>query len=377
MKNSNEVEVYSTRLPPTLPVVAQTIDTLAAMSVRQRRFLVSHADRVKLELVRERDEKTLDAGTWTLNGFNLSSEDAVDLIRASPDSLSNLSYIGHKDTQSLWTRLTTWLRLTNPKTSGISVADDLAFALSVAEVVECTGHTLAATAYALSAQSPRIGKPLRRSLAFELTSSRHRGRSHSMYLTLDITHAAQRAASERTTNTLKIDSSLYVHDSLFLGGVRGVAINVSGTPTDDLPEADIDTAELRNVLSRKGTFVASSVSDSVLDKYKSVDSERVATIAMVSCTRLANAANAALSSFLDSEYRQAEAVRMQKRRVERERAIEAAREAEEEAAAAEAEAREAEEAAAREAEAEAMAEGLYDPRFGSGTSHRVAYASRR
>lgn len=318
------------------------------MSVKQRLFLVQHADRVKLELVRERNDKTLDVGAWVLNGFQLSSEDAVDLIRASPDSLSNLQFVGHKDTASLWTRLTTWLRLTDPKAAGLSVADDLAFALSVGEVVEVTGHTLAAAAYALSAQAPKIGTPLRRSLAFELTSSRHRGRTHSMYLVLGVTHAAQRAASDRTAKTLKLDCSLYVHTPLMLGGMSGVAVNTSGTPVDDLPEASIDTAELRSVLSRKGTFVASSVSDFVLDSSKVVDSERVAMIALTACSRLTKAANAALSSFLDSEYRTAENARKEKRLVERERAIEAARRAAEEAA------RELQEEAAAEARAAAQ-----------------------
>jgi hypothetical protein len=215
----------------------------------------------------------------------------------------------------------------------------------VAEVVEITGHALAATAYALSAQAPKIGKPLKRSLAFELTSSRHRGTSHSMYLTLDIEHAAQRAASNRTTNTLQLDCSLYVHEPLFLGGMSGVAVNTSGTPVDDLPEAEIDTDELRSVLSRKGTFVASSTSNFVLDNSKAVDSERVAAIALAACGRLTTAANAALSCFLDSEYRRAESVRAAKRRAEREAAIEAAREA----------AEEAEQAAAEQAAAERAA----------------------
>lgn len=315
------LEVFQSPLPPTLPVVKKTIDALAAMATQQRVFLSGHADRVKLELVKERDEATLKPGSWVLNGFSLTDEDAVDLIRQSPDALSNLMFTAHPDTTSLWARLTSWLRMGNTSVSGMSVSDDLAFALSVTEVVEITGHTLAAVSYAVSAQTPKIGSPLERSLAFELVSSRHRGNSHSMYLCLNVEHTAQRAASQRTARTLTIASRLYVHTPQLLNGLRGVAVSTSGTHVDDLPTSDIDSGELTALLARKGTFVASTSSDFVLDDSRKMDSGRVATVALASCTRLSKAANAALSGFFDSEYKQQETARAVRRQQAREDAI--------------------------------------------------------
>ena len=323
-------EVYQTPLPPTMPVVKSTIDTLVELAVKQRLFLSAHADKLKVELVKERLDVTLSEGAWFLNGFSLSDEDAIDLVRASPDTLSNLFYANHKDTTSIWTKLTSWLRFGSDKSrvSGINVADDLAFGLAVCEVVEISGHVLAGVSYAMTAQAPTIGKPLRRKLAFELTSSKHRGRSHSMYLLMDITHAAQRTASHRTSATLKVDLSLYIYDPLLLGGLTGVAVNVSGTTTDDLPTADIDQAELTSLLAKKGTFVSSAVSDFVLDAGLEVSPQRAATVTLVACERVVNAANTALTSFFKDEYERQEALRATKRREKLEREVEAQRQRE-------------------------------------------------
>ena len=96
-------EVYQTPLPPTMPVVKSTIDTLVELAVKQRLFLL-RAGKLKVELVKERLDITLSEGAWFLNGFSLSDEDAIDLVRASPDTLS-LFYANHKDTTSIWTNL--------------------------------------------------------------------------------------------------------------------------------------------------------------------------------------------------------------------------------------------------------------------------------
>ena len=308
------IDFFKSPLPATLPVVKTTIDSLASSAIKQRLFLASHADLVKSELVKERNAASLRTGSWTLNGFALSDEDAVDLIRASPDTLSSLRYVAHDDSTGLWAKLTSWLKFKeNRRTSGMSVVDDLGFALAVCEVVEVVGHTLAAVANAMSAQSPSIGRPLERSLAFELRSSQHRGQTHSVYLVLEVVHAAQRVATGTTTKTLKVDSTLYVHRPWLLGGLRGVAVNTSGIAVSDLPSTDVDERELRSILSKRGTFVASSVSDFVLDNDVTVTSERVATIAMASTSRLVHAANSALSSFLSSQTQRQETARVERR----------------------------------------------------------------
>jgi hypothetical protein len=335
-------EVYQTPLPPTMPAVKKTIDTLVELAVKQRMFLSSHADKLKIELVKERIDSTLSQGAWYLNGFSLTDEDAIDLVRASPDTLSNLMYTNYKDTPSLWAKLTSWLRF-GAKDSGLdgmNVADDLAFGLAVCEVVEVAGHVLAGVSYAMSAQAPSIGKPLKRNLAFELVSSAHRGRSHSMYLLMGLKHAAQRTASGRTSGTLKVDLSLYIYAPLLLGGLTGVAVNVSGTRTDDLPEVDdFDQDELNNLLAKKGTFVASAVSDFVLDASLEVSSNRASIVTLIACERLVNAANTALTSYFQDEYTRQEEARAQTRRQKLEMELEEERRREIERLEAEAEAR--------------------------------------
>jgi hypothetical protein len=313
-----------------MPVVKSTIDTLVELAVNQRLFLSSHADKLKLELVKERLDTSLAQGAWYLNGFSLSDEDAIDLVRSSPDTLSNLLYTNYKDTTSIWAKLTSWLRFGSKESqvTGINVADDLAFGLAVCEVVEIAGHVLAGVSYAMTAQAPSVGTPLRRKLAFELVSSKHRGRSHSMYLLMDLTHAARRTASNRTSATLKVDLSLYIYQPLLLGGLTGVAVNLSGTSTDDLPTADIDQAELTSMLAKKGTFVSSAVSDFVLDAGLEVTSERASTVTLVACERVVNAANSALTSFFQDEYQRQETMRAVKRREQLEQEIEAQRERE-------------------------------------------------
>jgi hypothetical protein len=336
----DQVEFYSSSLPPTLPVVRKTIDTLVDLAVKQRLFLAEHADKLKIELVKERLDPSLANGAWHLNGFSLSDEDAIDFVRSSPDSLSSLSYTNYKDTTSIWSKLTKWLNFDEKqtRTNGINVADDIAFALAVCEVVEVAGHVLAGVSYAMSSQQPKIGSPLKRQLAFELVSSRHRGRSHSMYLVADLQHAAQRTASSRTSATLKVDLCLYIYTPLYLGGLSGVAINVSGEKADDLPSADIDSDELLSVLAKRGTFVASAVSDFVLDSTLQVTSDRAATVTLVACNRLIKSANTALTTFFNDEYICNEAERSAKREEARIMAKQEALELEAERAKAEADA---------------------------------------
>ena len=149
-----------------------------------------------------------------------------------------------------------------------------------------------------------------------------------MYLLLDLKHAAQRTASNRTSATLKVDLSLYIYVPLLLGGLTGVAVNLSGNKTDDLPTADIDQEELTSLLAKKGTFVSSAVSDFVLDAGLEVSPQRAATVTLVACERVVNAANTALTSFFKDEYERQESLRAIRRREKLEREIEEQRERE-------------------------------------------------
>ena len=309
-------DVYKTALPPTLPVVKATVDSLVALAVKQRIFISQHADKVKLELMKERVDSSVATGAWYLNGFSFSDEDAIDFVRQCPDSLSNLTYASYDDGTSLWSRITSWLKFGKKadETGVLSVVDDMAYVLTVAETIEVAGHALGVVSYAISQQMPQIGKALRRELAFELASSSHRGRTHSLYLMVSVTHAAQRMSSNRSSNTLKLDLSLFIYEPLLLGGLTGVAVNISGTKVDDVPTTDVDQHELRSLLAKKGTFVASATSDFLLDSALQVSSDRAATIVSVAVDKLTSAANRALTSFFDDESSGLEAERVRRRR---------------------------------------------------------------
>lgn len=337
---TTDEDVFEASLPPTLPVVSATIDHISTVAAKQRVFIAQHADKIKLELVKERNDPSTAVGEWALCGFALAEEDAVDFVRQSPDSLSNMTYVAYKDT-SLWTKLTSWLQFGNAERgspNALNLADDLGFVLAVAECIEVCGHVLGIVSHALTVQAPRVGKPLRRQLAFELTKSTHRGSSHSMYMMANVTHETQNAASSRKVSTLKVDLALYIYEPRFLGGVTGVAVNVSGTRSDDVPTADVEAAEIRRILAKRGTFVSSAVSDFVLDPRENTTSERASKITVLSSEKLINAANAALGAFFDVEVEQLSAYREQvraraaeeKARLEREAEAAAAAEAERE-----------------------------------------------
>lgn len=299
---TGDAEVYNEVLPPSMPVVRETIDSLAKLAVSQRVFIVDHVTKVKLELLKE--EPTPEkSGAWFLNGFALEDEDAVDFVRACPDALSNLTFVPFDGQATLWTRISSWLSF-DPSSSqkrNLNVVDDLGYVLTIAEVVEIAGHLLAAVSYAMAEAVPKPGSPTRRELAFELASSGHRGSSHAVYLISDIVHSAERIASRSDAASLRVASTLFIYKPLLLGGLTGVAVNVSGAAVDDLPVADVDRDELRDLLSKKGRFVSSSTSDFVLDPSMPVTPQRAATVAVSSCQKLVDGANRALSSFFANE----------------------------------------------------------------------------
>lgn len=366
---------YRPSLPPSLPVVSETIDGLLSVSAKQRVFIANHADKLRLELDEElassstatlafangADFDSFDddalvggmsppEGEWRLNGFSLSDTAVLDLVRASPDLLSNLEYAAFTES-GLLARISKFFRFgrsaKKEERNALNIADDLAYVLTPAEVVEISGHLLSLVSHALSSQSPKIGKPLVREVAFELTNSRHRGHTHSMYLLALVRHERQNAASNRKANTLHIGLSLYLHTPNLLGGSTGVAVNVSGNgDVDDMPTADVDAGELQRVLAKKGVFCSRSGSDFVIRQDLAVTSERASRVAVVATERLVEASNDSLTAFFEKESSQFAS----ERAMERKRLEEELREAKREAAEAEkmAELREAREELRRE-----------------------------
>ena len=136
-----------------------------------------------------------------------------------------------------------------------------------------------------------------------------------MYLIADLLHESQRIGHARTANTLRVASSLYIYEPLVLGGVQGVGVNISGDVVRDVPTADVDSGELKNLLSSKGHFVASATSDFVLDPELAISSERAAKIACSSADKLVSNSNASLASFFENETAALEADRAERRRM--------------------------------------------------------------
>ena len=310
---------YRPSLPPSLPVVTATVDGLLSVASKQRLFIANHADKLRLELDEEMAAEAstsalaskLDRveargvappeGEWRLNGFSIDDASVLDLVRASPDTLSNLEYVMYTKT-GLLAKLAKFFKFGTSKEerTALNVADDLAYVLTVAEVVEISGHVLSMVSHALSSQSPKIGKPLVREVAFELTNSRHRGSEHSMYLLATMKHERQNAASKRKANTLNIDLSLYLHTPDILGST-GVAVNVSGDDADDIPSADVDAGELQRVLSKRGIFCSRSSSNFVVRQDIRVTSERAARVATVTTERLVDASNDSITAYFENE----------------------------------------------------------------------------
>lgn len=319
-RDSRSASFFRASLPPSLPIVEKTIESLVAVSAKQRLFIARHADRLKLEQEQElaatstaaavaSGVDSIDAppivppeGEWRLNGFSMSDRSVLDFVRACPDSLSNLEYHAYTKT-GLLTKIARFFKLGSRKEerTALNVADDLAYVLSVAEVVEINGHVLALASHALSSQSPKLGKPLKREVAFELSNSKHRGDAHGMYLLATVRHEQQNAAANRLANTLHLGLSLYLHKPGSLGVSTGVAVNVSGETTDDLPSVDVDPGELKRILANKGVFCASASSDFVLKASLPMTSERAAKVATVAVERLVDASNDAITAFFEQE----------------------------------------------------------------------------
>ena len=348
-KDKGQRSFFRATLPPSLPIVDTTVESLIKVSAKQRLFIAKHTDRLKLEQEEELAASaatsaiaagldTIDAppiappeGEWRLNGFSMSDMSVLDLVRASPDSLSNLEFMVFRKT-GLLAKISKFFKFGSSKEerTALNVADDLAYVLSVAEVVEINGHVLALVSHALSSQTPELGKPLEREVAFELSNSKHRGSEHAMYLLALVRHEQQNAASNRLANTLHVGLGLYLHQPELLGVSTGVAVNVSGEDSDDLPSVDVDPGELKRILANKGVFCANASSDFVLKSNLSMTSERAARVATVAVERLVDASNDAITSFFEQESEEFALARIEER-AEIERGIQEARLAEQEA----------------------------------------------
>ena len=348
--NDGEKSFFRASLPPSLPIVEETVESLVSISAKQRLFIAKHADRLKLEQEEELAASAATSavaagvggidvppiappeGEWRLNGFSMSDRAVLDFVRASPDSLSNMEYHMYQKT-GLISKIAKFFKFgsNREERSALNVADDLAYVLSVAEVVEVNGHVLALVSHALSSQSPELGKPLKREVAFELKNSNHRGSEHSMYLMAFVRHEQQNAAANRLANTLHVGLSLYLHSPAVLGVSTGVAVNVSGETNDDMPSVDVEPGELKRILAKKGVFCANASSDFVLKASIPMTSARAAKVATVAVERLVDAANNAITAFFEQESTEfAEERRLERAEIERglDKARVAAREAE-------------------------------------------------
>ena len=339
MPLGDDAAYFRPSLPPSMPVVRESVESLLAIMARQRLFLSTHADALKMELEEElatanaagSSQHTPPAGEWRLCGFRVGDDEVLDLVRVNPDALSNLEYVEFTQT-GLLAKISSFFKFgSKQKRDSLDVSSDLAYALSTGETVEIVGHVLGAVSRAMT-EDPKMGRPIRRELAFELFKSRHRGTLQSMYLLMTLDHAKQNAANNRIANTLHAGVTLYLHTPGALGANVGVAVDVSGeAATDDFPSIDMDAGELKRMFQKKAVFCASATSNFFLRPDTAVTSQRAAKIASVTTTRLVDASNAALQTFFQREAAVfADQRRSQKKKLEQE--MDAARKEAEEAA---------------------------------------------
>ena len=71
-------------LPPTMPLVAESIDALVQVRSVQQLFIASHASQL---VAAEEETNRPSLSRWSLHGLPLTSRDALDQVRQAPETL--------------------------------------------------------------------------------------------------------------------------------------------------------------------------------------------------------------------------------------------------------------------------------------------------
>jgi len=316
LSDSNEDEepsfFFRDSLPSTFQVTSNTVTNLVQLSASQRLFLTDHAStlrkqeaeldrlRVQIEDGSTASSASVSSGQWSLNSIELSDQDAVDLVRTSPDIMSQLQFELFEPSSggflSSFKKFFSFSSTINVRES--SIATELGFSLSVEEVAEAFTAVFKTTSQTLSTP-PKSGEETFVSRLYELKSS-HRGRENSTYLLVEVEMTRRTMARGRDGLALNISTELSIYDSHLFGPELKV-VSMNGNDPAGLAQSQMSRAELTDILSSDGTFLAKSNFDVVVDGESgsgaSTASERSTAASFHAVKRLVKAANESTAQF--------------------------------------------------------------------------------
>ena len=306
-----EVFFFSDTLPSMFETTSDTVQSVIELSSSQRLFLTDHTnelrtrqgkmDRLRSQLMDGPHVSALvNAGKWSIHNAELTDNDAVDTIRSNPDILSDLQFqLFEPDQPSFLTAFRKFFNFSsNIDVRESSIATEIGFSLSVAEVVEIYIDAFKTIASTL-ANPPLIGEEAFVSRLYEL-KSKHRGWQNSAYLLIEVRMTNRLMARGRETMALNVSTELNIYDSKIFGPDLAVVSMVEDDPTG-LALSSMSRNELLDVFSEAATFLSKSNIDVVVDAETgsgaSVDSKRATNVAFHATKRLVNVANTSSSEF--------------------------------------------------------------------------------
>jgi len=304
---------YTDTLPSTFQTTSQTTQSIVELSATQRMFLTDHANDLRVrdgELTQLREKleddgplasASVNPGQWSLHDVTLSDIDAVDVIRSSPDIMSELQFQLFSPAPagflSSFRKFFSFSSQIDVRES--SIATEIGFSLSVAEVVEAYTAILK-TVSATLANPPKLSEKAFVSRLYELKSS-HRGRDNSVYLLIEVELTNRTMSRGRDAMALNVATEFNIYNSQLFGADLPVVSMIEDDPSS-LAISGMSRAELIDVLfSEDATFLSKSNLDVVVDAETGsgalAGSRRATNVAFHSTKRLVNAANTASSQF--------------------------------------------------------------------------------
>jgi hypothetical protein len=199
------------------PVVRLDVDALCTVRTIQYSFLQSFAHRQK-----QQSENSISH--WMLNGVLLSTNDALDLVRISPDFLSLI--VPHKPgmagqlerSQSLFEAAFANLKgltLSEPAPKRTPRPEKLSYVVSVSEAIEITTYVHSAVDTLLRHTPPEAGKPKIFQVVWQAhpgpLATQHRLSTHALYLVVTgQLHVRPAAFSTKPMLSGHMTSALYL-----------------------------------------------------------------------------------------------------------------------------------------------------------------------
>jgi len=303
---------FTDTLPSTFQTTSETVQHLTELAASQRLFLTDHANDLRvrdgeLKQLREKLEEdgplasaSVNSGQWSLHDVALSDIDAVDLIRSSPDVMSDLQFQMFSPAPagflSSFRKFFSFSSQIDVRES--SIATEIGFSLSVAEVVEAYTAILK-TVSATLANPPKLSEVAFVSRLYELKSS-HRGRNNSVYLLVEVEITNRTMSRDRDAMALNVSTEFNIYNSQLFGADLPVVSMIDDDPSS-LAVSGMSRVELIDEFSQEATFLSKSNLDVVVDAETgsgaSAESKRASNVTFHATKRLVNAANTASSQF--------------------------------------------------------------------------------